>query len=116
MKKLSFSLLLGTLFLTVIFPVQAADVASGKTKYDQMCVSCHGAMGKGDGVAATALNPKPRNLSDQAYMSKKTDAELAKVIKNGGTVAGLSPSMPAWGSSLSDTDIDNIISYIRTLK
>lgn len=116
MKYFSLFFYVGILFSTAIPPVQAGDVVLGKIKYDQMCVSCHGAMGKGNGVAAAALNPKPRDLSDQAYMSKKTDADLIKVIKNGGTAAGLSPSMPSWGSSLSDTDIGNIISYIRTLK
>ena len=96
--------------------VFALDLAAGKTKYESLCVSCHGNAGKGDGAAAVALNPKPRNLTDQAYMSKKTDADLAKVIKNGGGAVGLSASMPPWGSSLSDGDIANVIGYIRNLK
>ncbi len=115
MKTLS-SFLLGITLLGFCFPAQALDVAAGKAKYDQMCIACHGASGKGDGVAASALNPKPRNLADQAYMSKKTDADLSKVIKAGGPALGLSSSMPPWGSSLSDNDISNIVAYIRTMK
>ena len=90
----------------------AADTAAGKAKYDSLWVSCHGAMGKGDGVAAVALNPKPRNLT----VTAKTDAELAKTIKEGGASVGLSPSMPAWGGVLNDADIANVIAHIRSLK
>ncbi len=114
MKKIFF--LSGILFLGFTFSVDAADLVAGKAKYDQMCTSCHGATGKGDGVAAAALNPKPRNLSDKVYMAKRTDADLLKVIKNGGPALGLSSSMPPWGSSLSDADINNIVAYIRSLK
>jgi mono/diheme cytochrome c family protein len=32
-------------------------------------VTCHGAEGKGDGPAAAALNPKPRNFTDVAGWS-----------------------------------------------
>lgn len=94
----------------------ALDAAAGKIKYDALCVACHGATGKGDGAASAALTPKPRNFTDQAYMSKKADADLIKIIKNGGAASGLSASMPPWSSSLSDIDIANVLAYIRTLK
>lgn len=35
----------------------------GKKAYAVSCASCHGSAGHGDGVAATAMNPKPRNFS-----------------------------------------------------
>lgn len=40
-----------------------ALVAKGKIIYTTNCVACHGAAGKGDGVAAGALVPKPRNFT-----------------------------------------------------
>ncbi len=91
------------------------DAKAGKAKYDLFCATCHGATGKGDGVAAAALNPKPRNFQDAASMGKKSDADLSKVIKQGGAAAGLSPIMPPWGSSLSDQEVANVIAYIRSL-
>jgi len=106
------SLILAVSFF--ISTAQAADIAAGKVKFDQLCATCHGANGKGDGPASAALNPKPRNFADAALMSKKTDADLAKVIKNGGAANGLSPVMPAWGAALSDADIANVIAYIRS--
>jgi len=37
-------------------------VAHGKELFAQQCVSCHGVEGKGDGPAASALEPHPRNF------------------------------------------------------
>jgi mono/diheme cytochrome c family protein len=94
---------------------QAADAEQGKKLYGQFCASCHGQSGKGDGAAAAALNPKPRDHTDKDYMSKMSDADMLKVIKNGGASIGRSPLMPPWGASLKDDQIQDIIAYIRTL-
>ncbi len=38
-------------------------MSQGKTLYASNCVSCHGPAGRGDGPAASTMNPKPRNLA-----------------------------------------------------
>ena len=116
MKILAIVSLLVLFFSGSLAAQVKGDAAAGKIKYQMLCVSCHGATGKGDGPAATALTPKPRNFTEQAVMSKKTDADLKKVIQQGGTAAGLSPSMPPWGAALSEQDVANVIAFIRTLK
>ena len=88
----------------------AGDAAIGKEKYDQLCATCHGATGVGDGVAAAALDPKPKNLCE----SKKTDAELKTTVSKGGSAVGLSATMPAWGGILSDAEIDGVIAHIKS--
>jgi mono/diheme cytochrome c family protein len=40
-------------------------VEKGKTSFERNCVACHGPRGEGDGAAADALDPKPRNLVTQ---------------------------------------------------
>ena len=40
-------------------------VAAGKALFNTNCVSCHGVNGKGDGVAAAALKPSPRNFTSK---------------------------------------------------
>jgi mono/diheme cytochrome c family protein len=40
-------------------------VEMGKKIFQTTCVSCHGADGRGDGPAATGLNPSPRNFTSK---------------------------------------------------
>lgn len=87
----------------------------GKTVFTQFCATCHGNAGKGDGPAAAALNPKPRDLTDKAYLSGLKDDYLAKVIKNGGAAVGKSALMPPWAASLKDGDVADVIAHIRAL-
>lgn len=90
------------------------DMAAGKAKFEQNCAVCHGTGGKGDGPGAAALNPKPRDYTNASYMKTRSDAELRKVIKEGGAASGFSAVMPPWGGTLSDQDITNVIAYIRS--
>jgi mono/diheme cytochrome c family protein len=40
-------------------------LAQGRTAFGKFCASCHGPNGQGDGPAAKALKPPPRNLVTQ---------------------------------------------------
>lgn len=90
------------------------DPAKGKQVYDTRCAMCHGPGGQGDGPAAAALEPKPRDLSSADYMSGLTNDYLHKVIAKGGAAVGKSAAMPAHSGMLSDDDIWNVIAHIRT--
>ncbi|MGE5304267.1 MAG: c-type cytochrome [Alphaproteobacteria bacterium] len=81
--------------------------------YANLCASCHGANGKGDGPAAAALNPKPKDFANCKIMSGVTDDTAFKAIKGGGQSVGLSPLMPTWGGSLKDQQIRDLVKYIR---
>lgn len=72
------------------------------------CVSCHGAKGKGDGVAAAALNPKPADWTSKK-VQEETDGEIFWKISNG------RGAMPPW-KHLSENDRWALIRYIRSLK
>lgn len=65
-----------------------------QAKFDTLCSTCHGKTGKGEGAAAAALNPKPRNYTDKAWQKSVTDERLAKAIVEGGPAVGLSALMP----------------------
>ena len=104
-----------TLVLAMTPKARAADAEEGKKVYMQFCSSCHGQSGKGDGPAAAALNPKPRDHTDKEYMSKLSDDDIFKVVKNGGASVGKSPLMPAWGATLKDDQIQDVVAYVRTL-
>jgi mono/diheme cytochrome c family protein len=96
---------------------EKGDPKLGKQKYveNMRCSACHGESGIGDGPAAIALNPKPRNYTDCAVMSKKSDAELFKVIKEGGPAVGLSPLMAPFGSQLNDKEVWDVVAFIRSI-
>lgn len=87
---------------------------SGSGNFIANCITCHGAQGKGDGVLADALAVKPRDLSNKALLSLRSDEYLFKVIKLGGKSVGLSDSMPLWGTTFSDVEINNVIKYLRS--
>ncbi|MFN3477625.1 MAG: c-type cytochrome [Candidatus Methylomirabilales bacterium] len=91
------------------------DAKAGKEKYLTLCASCHGTSGKGDGPAAAALNPKPRDHTNGKYMNTLTDQYLFSVIKEGGKAVGLSELMPPWGRALNDKEIRDLVAYVRTL-
>lgn len=92
----------------------AADAAAGESKFKQLCATCHGPSGQGDGPASPSLRPKPRDLSDGQWQASVDDEHLRTVITRGGAAVGLSPMMTAFGH-LSDADVDNLVAYIRSL-
>ena len=106
----------GALALTVVLAasVSAADTAAAKQNYDTFCVKCHGPGGKGDGPAAATLSTSPRNFTDCAAMGKISDDTMFNVIKNGGAANGLSKDMQAWSAGFEDTEIHDLVAYIRT--
>jgi mono/diheme cytochrome c family protein len=89
------------------------DPAKGKAIFMEKCTPCHGPEGKGNGPAGAALNPKPRNLTDAQYMSTLTNDHIFKTISEGGAAVGKSPAMPSWKAALSESDIWNVVAYIR---
>ena len=89
-------------------------LAAGKQIFMQVCVPCHGPEGKGDGPASATLDPKPRNLTDPAYMASLNERYLFELISRGGLAVGKSPLMPAQ-SSLAAQDIGNVIAFVKTL-
>jgi mono/diheme cytochrome c family protein len=70
------------------------DEKAAKEIFDSRCAACHGTSGRGDGTAAAALNPKPRNYTDSAWQASVTDEQIRKTIVLGGAAVGKSPIMP----------------------
>lgn len=84
------------------------------TLFKTTCATCHGNTGKGDGPAAKALKPKPRDLSSKAIMSKISDQRIFDTIKKGGLAMRKSPLMPAF-THLKPHEIKALVAHIRTL-
>ena len=92
------------------------ELRLGRRTYQYYCQTCHGETGAGDGFNAFNLDPHPRDLSDPAFQKKKTDADLLDAVRRGGAGVGLSPLMPPWGKTLSPREIEQVVTYVRSLR
>jgi len=90
------------------FGPEAAD--QGAEIFRTHCQTCHGSQGHGDGPAGGSLDPKPQNLAKLQEIA--ADDFLFWRISAGkpGT------SMVAWKGILSEEQIWQVVSFIRTLK
>lgn len=68
---------------------EAADI------FESRCVACHGSEGRGDGPAASNLNPKPRNFHNPQWQKSISDETIARAIIYGGRSVGVSAEMAA---------------------
>lgn len=92
-----------------------AAIASGNEAYFALCSQCHGEDGRGQGPDATGLNPRPADFTDQEQMQEHTDGYLFWRISDGGDFDPYNSMMTAWGTLLSEQEIWELISYLRTL-
>jgi mono/diheme cytochrome c family protein len=91
-------------------PLGPEAAQEGAEVFEANCQACHGPQGHGDGPAGQALDPRPRNLAEiQAAVG---DDFLFWRIREGkpGT------SMVAWKGILTDEQIWQTVSFIRSLK
>lgn len=101
-------------------PVAATpeSIAAGKKAYDANCASCHGNMAQGAKRAGIVISiiqeqggKQAPDLTDDKSDHGSTDGEIYTVIKK-----GVPPTMMAgWDGRISDTEIWNIVNYIRAL-
>ena len=87
----------------------AESVAAGRRAYNQLCANCHGATGKGDGSGGAA-GAQPADLTDATWDYGSTDGEIFGVIHD-----GTSNDMGSYAERLKDSDIWNVVNYVRSL-
>jgi mono/diheme cytochrome c family protein len=80
-----------------------------KIVYTTNCASCHGDKGEGNGPAAAALNPKPKNLTSEK-VQEQSDGALFWKITTG------NPPMVSWKDALTEKQRWGLVDYIRQLK
>src|SRR5687767_15167308 len=101
-------------------PVAATpqSIAAGKRAYDTNCAACHGNKAQGAEKAGVVISiisdmggKQAPELTDEKTDHGSTDGEIFTVIKK-----GVPPTMMAgWEGRISDTEIWNIVNYLRAL-
>lgn len=84
-------------------------VSKGKELYQINCVACHGPQGHGDGPAAAAMNPKPRNFTQAVgWKQGRAPAQVFTTLTKGFSI------MPSF-SNLSVEDRWALAHYVLSL-
>ncbi|MDE0118951.1 MAG: cytochrome c [Bdellovibrionales bacterium] len=85
-------------------------VTHGAKVYQTYCASCHGNTGLGDGLAAKALKPPPRNLVEGAWKKGGSSIALYQTL-----VQGIEGTSMLSFSYLSKQDRWALVHYIRSI-
>ncbi len=88
----------------------------GRQLNDRYCERCHNPESTVERVSNfDNLEIKPHPFTEGETLNKLTDADLTAIISHGGPALNKSALMPAWGNTLSRSDIQALISYIRAI-
>jgi len=88
------------------------DASRGAALHAEHCAECHGYDGRAE-VIVMHMDEPPRDQSDAGYMATLSDAFLYVAICGGGEAVERSVVMPAWGDTLSDRDIRDLVAFVR---
>ena len=93
-------------------PANVPSLARGAQIYRQQCSQCHGAGGRGDGLAAASLSPKPADLTDPRTLLGVSPLDYYRRI----TIGTAGTAMPAFESTLSLEDRWAVAAYVTLLR
>jgi mono/diheme cytochrome c family protein len=87
----------------------AASIQAGEALYKKNCASCHGKTGVGDGTKAKTLDSFPGDFTSADFQNQ-SDGTIFYQTKSGRN------DMPKYDKKIEDSDIWNLVNYLRTLK
>jgi len=100
MKHLSFRMGLITLMAGFALCASSAIAQDAASTYKAKCAMCHGADGKGGKMGT-------RDFAS-ADVKAESDAQLVDIVTKG------KGKMPSYSGKLKDTEIKDLVAYIRT--
>jgi mono/diheme cytochrome c family protein len=97
---------IATVLAVVLMGPLAVSAQSAAGTYKAKCAGCHGADGKGNTAPGKALGVHDFS---SAGVTKMSDTDLMTIVSSGKN------KMPAYGESLKDTEIKDMVAYVREL-
>lgn len=83
---------------------------------DKYCARCHNPESSQERVSNfDNLETKPHPFTEGDTLNKMSDSDLSAIISHGGPALNKSASMPPYGFTLSKTEIQALIAYIRMI-
>jgi len=83
---------------------------------NRYCARCHNPESSAERVSNyDNLEVKPHPFTEGDTLNKMTNAELTAIISHGGPALNKSALMPPYGYTLSKTEIEALIAYIRLI-
>jgi mono/diheme cytochrome c family protein len=86
------------------------SIKAGQAAYQKYCRFCHGTDAKGNGPMAPE-GTHPSNLLDDKWDRGSSDGEIFVVIRDG---AGPKFDMKGFKSKMTETEIWNVVNYLRS--
>lgn len=94
-------------FLAILAASTTAAFGQAADNYKSKCAMCHGPDGAAATPAGKAMQTPP--VTSPAF-AKASDAELFTLVKSG------KAKMPAYNGKLTDPQIKELVTYMRSLK
>ena len=96
----------------------SAQIEEGRAIYMATCSICHGEQGQGQPdwkipLADGSLPAPPHDASGHTW--HHSDAELLRIIREGGTFYMPESKMPAFGEFLDEEEMFAVLEFIRTM-
>lgn len=80
------------------------------------CERCHNSESTPERVSNyDNLDVKPHAFTDGEYLNKMSDDDLTAIITHGGPALNKSPQMPPYGYTLSKSEIQAVLAYVRAV-
>ncbi len=95
-------------------PVRPAADADGRQVYEAACAACHGRYGRGAPRAQVAFALPLPDFTDCQFAPREASHDWAAVTHEGGPARAFGRMMPAFGSALTDAQVDAAIEHVRT--
>jgi hypothetical protein len=104
------------------------SVGNGQETFQQSCAVCHGKQGKGNGMAASSLNPPPSDLTTLAKRNGGAfpSAHLVAVLKGTDSSKAHSSTMMIWralfladakgNEAAADARVNELVAFIQSLQ
>lgn len=87
------------------------SLTNGKKLFQQNCVACHGAEGRGDGASGKGMDPAPANFHDAERMSQISAFHNYNTIRLGVPGTG----MASW-SNFTDKEVWDLSFYLMSIR